>query len=257
MSWEWVIRILEEYWPMFLQGALMTLLISLVATVAGFFIGLIISIIRTIPKPENLFKRIILRIVNFILSAYIEIFRGTPMMVQAMVIYYGLDLALGISIDKLNAALLIVSINTAAYMSEIIRGGILSIDKGQYEAAKAMGMSHFQTMYHIVLPQAIRNILPATGNEFVINIKDTSVLNIIQVTELFFVAKTVAGTYLKYFETFFIISVIYFILTFTVTRILRYFEKKMDGKDNYVIMYANQMQVESPEEMARKASLKD
>ncbi|MEG1172619.1 amino acid ABC transporter permease, partial [Carnobacterium sp.] len=148
----------------------------------------------------------------------------------------------GIDIDRIVAAIFIVSINTGAYMSEIVRGGIVSIDKGQFEAAQAIGMNHIQTMTNVVLPQVFRNILPATGNEFVINIKDTSVLNVISVTELFFQTKSIAGNNFRYFESFFVACVIYFVMTFTVTRILRYVERRLDGPDNY-IMYANQMQV--------------
>ena len=146
------------------------------------------------------------------------------MIVQAMVIYYGSALAFEIDIDRIAAALFIVSINTGAYMSEIVRGGIISVDKGQFEAAQAIGMNHFQTMTNVVLPQVVRNILPATGNEFVINIKDTSVLNVISVSELFFQTKTVAGNNFRYFETFFITCILYFVMTFTITRILRYIE---------------------------------
>jgi len=121
-------------------------------------------------------------------------------------------------------------------MAEIIRGGIDSIDRGQTEAAQAIGMNHVKTMIYVILPQAIRNILPATGNELVVNIKDTSVLNVISVTELFFMSKSAAGTYLRYFEVFFVTSVIYLILTLTVTRLLRLLEKKLDGPDSYTIM---------------------
>ena len=120
-------------------------------------------------------------------------------------------------------------------MAEIVRGGIQSVDPGQREAAQAIGMTHTQTMLHVVLPQAIRNVLPALGNEFVVNIKDTSVLNVISVSELFFISKSAAGTYYKYFEVFFITSVIYFVMTFATTRLLRLLEKKMDGPENYTI----------------------
>ena len=133
------------------------------------------------------------------------------------------------------AGFLIVSINTGAYMAEIVRGGILSIDPGQTEAAHAIGMTHWQTMINIVLPQAVRNILPALGNEFVINIKDTSVLNVISVSELFFTSKSIAGNNFRYFEVFFVTCVIYFVMTFTVTRILRLIERKMDGSSSYTI----------------------
>lgn len=134
-------------------------------------------------------------------------------------------------------------------MAEIVRGGIISIDKGQFEAAHAIGMNHIQTMSNVVLPQVIRNILPATGNEFVINIKDTSVLNVISVTELYFQTKSIAGNNFRYFEAFFVACIIYFIMTFTVTRILRYIERRMDGPESYAM---NQMQVQTAESMLRR-----
>lgn len=251
MSFDWVVKIVSENWQMFLRGAGTTLLVALTGTIIGFVIGLLVGVVRTIPMPEKGVKRYFLKLVNALLFVYIEVFRGTPMIVQAMVIYYGTALAFNLNMDRLFAAILIVSINTGAYMSEIIRGGIVSIDKGQFEAADAIGMKHFQVMTNVILPQAIRNILPATGNEFVINIKDTSVLNVISVTELYFQTKSVAGNNFRYFESFFVACILYFIMTFTVTRILRLIERKLDGPDNY-IMYANQMQVETPEDIARK-----
>lgn len=251
MSFGLIVQIIKTYWPMFIRGAGMTLLISIIGTVIGFIIGLIVGVVRTVPMPERGVKRIVLKIINAILSVYIEIFRGTPMIVQAMVIYYGSAQAFGIDMNRLFAGIFIVSINTGAYMSEIVRGGIVSIDMGQFEAAHAIGMNHIQTMTNVVLPQVIRNILPATGNEFVINIKDTSVLNVISVTELFFQTKSIAGNTFKFFESFFVACVLYFIMTFTVTRILRFIEKRLDGPENY-IMYANQMQVETPEGMLHR-----
>ncbi|WP_134683654.1 amino acid ABC transporter permease [Brevibacillus migulae] len=235
MSLEWIIKIISENWPMFLRGAGMTLLISLIGTILGAAIGLLAGVIRTIPMPERGAKRGILKTINAIFSIYIEFFRGTPMIVQAMVIYYGSALAFGFDMDRLFAAFFVVSINTGAYMAEIVRGGIVSIDKGQFEAAQAIGMNHFQTMWNVVLPQVIRNILPATGNQFVINIKDTSVLNVISVTELYFTTKSISGNNFRYFESFFVACVIYFILTLIVSRLLRYLEKKLDGPDNYTM----------------------
>ncbi|MBM7662196.1 putative lysine transport system permease protein [Bacillus mesophilus] len=236
MSFEWVVKILIENWPMFLRGAGVTLLIALIGTFFGAIIGLLIGVIRTIPLPERGVKRTLLKITNAILSIYIEIFRGTPMIVQAMVIFYGAALAFGLDMDRIVAAILIVSINTGAYMAEFVRGGIVSIDKGQYEAAQAIGMNHFQTMTNVVLPQVIRNIIPATGNQFIINIKDTSVLNVISVTELYFQTKSIAGNNFKYFESFFIASAIYLVLTFTSTVILRYVERRLDGPNNYTMV---------------------
>lgn len=250
-SLEVIMKILNKYWPMFLRGAGATLYISMIGTILGSMIGLLVGIVRTIPIPERGLKKVLLKIINGILSIYVEFFRGTPMIVQAMVIYYGSAQAFGIDLNKTVAAIFIVSINTGAYMSEIVRGGIVSIDKGQFEAAAAIGMNHIQTMFKVILPQVVRNILPATGNEFVINIKDTSVLNVISVTELYFQTNSIVGNNYRYYETFFITCIIYLIMTFTITRILRFIERKIDGPDNY-IMIANQMQVERPEDTVRK-----
>ncbi|MBS4177767.1 amino acid ABC transporter permease [Lederbergia citrea] len=233
MSFEWFINIITNYWPMFLRGAGMTLFISTIGTIVGAIIGLIIGMIHTIPTPERKAKRGILKVIHVILSFYVEFFRGTPMIVQAMVIFYGTALAFGFDMDRTFAALLIVSINTGAYMAEIVRGGIISVDKGQFEASQAIGMNHVQTMMNIVLPQVLRNILPATTNQYIINIKDTSVLNVIGVTELYFQTKSIAGNNYRYFESFFVTCVLYLVMTFTVSLILRYLERRLDGKENY------------------------
>lgn len=238
MSLEWIIRIITDNWAMFLRGAGVTLLIAFVGTVIGAAIGLLAGVIRTIPVPERGPKKVILKVVNILLSIYIEFFRGTPMIVQAMVIYYGSAMAFGFDMNVMVAAFIVVSINTGAYMAEIVRGGIISIDKGQFEAAQAIGMNHVQTMWNVVMPQVIRNILPATGNHFIINIKDTSVLNVISVSELYFLTKSVAGNNFRYFESFFVACMIYFVMTFAVTKILRHFEKKLDGPDSYTMVDA-------------------
>ena len=232
----WVRFLLEQYGPLFLSGVGVTLIVAITGTLAGFLLGLLVAILRTIPtSPKDpAVKRVPLKILSWLLGVYIEVFRGTPMIVQAMVIYYG-GMTVGVRLPVLTAAILIVSVNTGAYMAYIIRGGIISVDKGQKEAAHAIGMTHWQSMIYVVLPQAVRNIMPSIGNEFVVNIKDSSVLNVISVNELFFMSKSAAGTYLRYFEVFFITACIYLVLTFTVTRLLRLLERKMDGKTNYII----------------------
>ena len=232
----WVGFILDKYGTLFLSGVGVTLLVAITGTVIGFVIGLLVAILRTIPVAprDPWYRRVPLKVLSGLLNVYIEVFRGTPMIVQAMVIYYGL-FSVGVQLPLTQAAILIVSINTGAYMAEIVRGGIISIDRGQTEAARSIGMTHWQTMVTVVLPQAVRNIMPSIGNEFVVNIKDSSVLNVISVNELFFMSKSAAGTYLRYFEVFFITACIYLVLTFTVTRLLRLLERKMDGKTNYII----------------------
>ena len=234
--WNEVIGIVTKYWPQLLTGVGYTMLIALVGTAAGFLIGLLTGVIRTAPRPKRAAARWLRKLLSVLITIYIEVFRGTPMMVQAMVIYWGYAfLNGGQTLPLIPAGLFIVSINTGAYMAEIVRGGIISVDKGQLEGAYSVGMTHAQAMGKVVLPQVLRNILPSISNEFVINIKDTSVLNVIGVTELYYMAGVIKRINLQTFQTYTVICVIYFILTFTVTRLLRLAEKKLAGSDNYTI----------------------
>ena len=199
-------------------------------------LGLLTGIVRTAPFSRNGFVRVLHKILNAVIAVYVEIFRGTPMMVQAMVIYWGYAFATGgNTLPLIPSGILIVSVNTGAYMAEIVRGGIISIDKGQFEGAMSIGMTHSQTMFKVIIPQVMRNILPSVSNEFVINIKDTSVLNVIGVTELYYFAGIIKRQSFETFQTYLVVCVLYFILTFTVTRLLRFVERKLDGNDSYVI----------------------
>ena len=231
-----VINIVAKYYPQLLSGVGNTMLIALTGTVAGLVIGLLTGIVRTAPFSRNGFVRALHRILNAVIAVYVEIFRGTPMMVQAMVIYWGYAFATGGStLPLIPSGMLIVSINTGAYMAEIVRGGIISIDKGQFEGAMSIGMTHSQTMFKVIIPQVMRNILPSVSNDFVINIKDTSVLNVIGVTELYYFAGIIKRQSFETFQTYLVVCVLYFILTFTVTRLLRLAERRLDGDDSYVI----------------------
>lgn len=231
-----VINIVAKYYPQLLSGVGNTMLIALTSTVAGLVIGLLTGIIRTAPYSPNALLRTLHKILNAVIAVYVEIFRGTPMMVQAMVIYWGYAFASGGStLPLIPSGIIIVSINTGAYMAEIVRGGIISIDRGQFEGAMSIGMTHSQTMFKVIIPQVIRNILPSVSNEFVINIKDTSVLNVIGVTELYYFAGIIKRQSFQTFQTYLVICVVYFILTFTVTRLLRWAERRLDGSDSYVI----------------------
>ncbi|MDD6927567.1 MAG: amino acid ABC transporter permease [bacterium] len=228
--------IITKYYPDFLKGVGITVLLAITGTLFGLIIGLLIGVFRTLPKAKGKTAGVFQKIADYILVAYIEVFRGTPMMVQAMVIYYGYAaITSGQTLPVIPSAIIIVSINTGAYMAEIVRGGILSIDKGQFEGAEAIGMSHWQMMTKVIIPQVMRNILPSVGNEFVINIKDTSVLSVIYVSELFFMGKNAAADNYLTLETYVVVSVIYLILTLTSTRILRLLEKKLNGKEHYTI----------------------
>ncbi len=232
--WGRVVYLLQQYGPSFLRGAGTTMLIAVISTAVGCLIGFGVGIVQTTPADKaHPGKYILMKLVRFLLDAYVEIFRGTPMMVQAMFIYYGLAQLFNIHLGTMEAALFIVSINTGAYMAETVRGGILSIDPGQTEGAKAIGMTHVQTMNAVILPQALRNIMPQIGNNLIINIKDTCVLSVIGTVELFFATKSVAGAMYTYFEAFTITMVIYFVLTFSCSRLLRLWESRMDGPDSY------------------------
>ena len=175
--WGRIVYILQQYGPSFLKGAGVSMWLALVGTLFGCIIGFVVGIIQTIPEGRNdsFGKRVLIRIIKFIMACYVEFFRGTPMMAQAMFIYFGSSYLFNINMSMWFAAILIVSINTGAYMAETVRGGILSVDPGQTEGAKAIGMTHVQTMTNVILPQALRNIMPQIGNNLIINIKDTCV----------------------------------------------------------------------------------
>lgn len=215
-------NILQNNWQSFARGTGTTLLVSMVATFFGFLIALFVAITRGT------------KVTDIIANIYVTVFRGTPMMVQAMIFYYGtLFLFPGfrwsnLPLGNLLAGIIVVSINTGAYLAETLRSGIQAIDKGQFEAAKALGYTNRQTMMKIILPQAIKNVIPALGNELIVNVKDTSVLNIIQVTELFFVSNGIASTTYQILQTFTITTAIYLTLTIILTAILRVVELKLD-----------------------------
>ncbi|MGN0692939.1 MAG: amino acid ABC transporter permease [Oscillospiraceae bacterium] len=231
---EWIVFLLEKYWKYFLDGTIITLVITLIGTIIGYILGFAIGILKSTPITERdpAPKRALFTGLKWICNAFIEIFRDTPMMVQAMVIYYGLKQN-GVDISPFVAAVLVTFLNTGAYMAETVRGGIMSIDNGQREGAIALGMSHFQTMFCVVLPQVFRNIIPEMGNQFITNIKMTSVLNVIGIAELYFATKTAANTYYRYYEAFLITGIIYFVLCFVFSRLLALLEKKLNAAPSY------------------------
>lgn len=222
--------ILNRYGSSLMLGVRTTLIVSLTGTAFGFLIGLLVGGFRavrldyTASKPARFFKKLF----DIIANIYIGIFRGTPMMVQAVFIYYALLNV--IHWDNMTAAIFVISVNTGAYMSEIIRSGIQAVDPGQTEAARSLGMSNSQTMMSVVLPQAIRNAFPAIGNELIVNIKDSSVLMIISITELMFQSKSIAGSTFHFTETYFIEAMIYLILTTIATLILNYIEGRLNKR---------------------------
>ena len=236
-SLEWMIFLARKYSDMFWEGTKLTLLISIAGTLLGFVVGYLVGIIQDakIHPEDNIFKRFLMRIIKIVASVYVEIFRDTPMIVQAMIIYFGIRMQANIEITPINAGILVTVLNTGEYMAETVRGGIGSIDLGQREGAWAMGMSPMKTMLYIVLPQAFKNIIPEMANTFLTNLKMTSVLNVIAVQELFMAAKTVGGTFYKYFESYLVIAVIYFVLCFVFNKLFIQIEKRMQGKNDYAL----------------------
>lgn len=225
---------------LFLTGIRNTLIVSLIGTIFGLLIGFLLSMIRSIKigEHDSPLKRMIKKGAIGLTNFYIEFVRGTPMMVQAVFLYYSLYKAIGWT--PMTASLIIVSFNTASYMAEILRSGIQSVNKGQTEAALALGMSEMKTFVKIVLPQALRNSFPSIGNEFVVNIKDTSVLNAISLTELYYQGISYAGRTFQFPEAMLVLLIIYFILTFTTTRLLAIVEKRLNmTKKTMVADYVN------------------
>ncbi len=239
-------RLWGRYWDSYLNGVKNTLILAVVATIIGVLIGLVCGILNTIPCAKNapLPKRVLLKVIRFIVRAYVEIFRGTPMVLQAVFIYYGLPYFSNNAMrfeSVWAAAILVVSINTGAYMAESVRGGIISVDPGQTEGAMAIGMNHFQTMVNVILPQAFRNIIPQIGNNFIINIKDTSVMFIISFTEFFAFHRYITGVNNMYFPSAAIEMVGYLTMTLIASFLLRRVEKWMDGSDNYELVSDDQL----------------
>ena len=233
-----------HYSGAYFTGIRNTLILAVAATLAGCLIGLICGILNTIPytKADHPVKRFFLSAIRVLIRIYVEVFRGTPMVLQAVFIYYGLPYFSDGSIAFKGlagiwiAALLVVSINTGAYMAESVRGGIISIDPGQTEGAKAIGMTHVQTMVNVIMPQALRNIIPQIGNNFIINIKDTSVMFVIGFVDFFATHRNIVGVNLLYFPSAVIEMVGYLTLTLLASFGLRWLERKLDGDANYELV---------------------
>ena len=251
-----IITIVTEYATLFLQGIGITLLLAIVGTIAGLLIALLFGYIRvqTIHPYDSKFTKIFKNVINFIVKIYVTVFRGTPMILQAFIFYYGF-LHLGINWSALAAGIFTVSLNTGAYLTEVIRGGIGSVDKGQLEAARALGMSETKAMLLIIYPQALKNSMASIGNELIVNIKDTAVLSTIGIIDLFNATTTITGATYLYLEAYSIgaiiyliltyakiwdapynftsdkkhniVAIIYLILTYTSSKLLMYFEKRI------------------------------
>ncbi|MGL4655834.1 MAG: amino acid ABC transporter permease [Sarcina sp.] len=206
-----------KYKEFFIDGAMYTLFIAAITVVGGTVIGMFLSLLK-------LSKYKILR---FISTTYIEIFRGTPILVQLYIVYLAFPSMLNIRMNPLTAGIIALCLNSGAYVAEIIRAGILAVDKGQMEAARSLGMPEWKAMYLVVIPQAVKNILPALANEFIVIIKESSIASVIGVTELMYNADTVRGNTFRPMESLLVAAAIYFVMTFTLSKTVAYFERRM------------------------------
>ena len=230
-----------KYGHSYISGIENTLILALVGTLIGCLIGFICGILNTIPsgKNDHPLKRFFLGLIRVVIRIYVEVFRGTPMVLQAVFLYYGLPYFTDNAVKFTSvwaAAIVVVSINTGAYMAESVRGGIISVDPGQTEGAKAIGMTHVQTMTSVILPQALRNIMPQIGNNFIINVKDTSVMFIIGFPEFFAAHRAAVGASYLYFPSATVEMAGYLTMTLLASFLLRWAEKKMDGASSYELV---------------------
>lgn len=210
----------EEYMPYFIRGTGFTILLALVGVLFGAVLGSVFAFMK-------LSK---FRIIRWTAAIYIEYVRGTPLLVQIMIVYFG-TAVLDLNVSNLAAGCIALSLNSAAYVAEIIRAGINAVNKGQFEAARSLGMNQFVAMRYIIFPQAVKNILPALGNEFVTVIKESSVVSVIGVAELMFQTGVVQGASFRAFLPYVIVSLIYFVLTFALSRLLGVAERRMRTSD--------------------------
>ena len=234
-------KLWAKYGASYLTGMRNTLILALTATAIGCVIGFLCGVLNTIPcaPGDSPVKKFFLKLIRAIVRIYVEVFRGTPMVLQAVFLYYGLPYFTNGAqrFDNIwAAAILVVSINTGAYLAESVRGGIISVDPGQTEGAKAIGMTHVQTMLNVILPQALRNIMPQIGNNFIINVKDTSVMFIIGFPDFFSAHRAAVGASYLYFPSAAVEMIGYLTMTLIASFLLRWLEKKMDGKGDYELV---------------------
>ncbi|MNI31267.1 Inner membrane amino-acid ABC transporter permease protein YecS [compost metagenome] len=211
-----------EYRSYFLTGVQYTLLLAAIGVLCGFLLGLIIALLRMSSW----------KIVRFFGHAWVEFLRGTPMLVQLLIIHYGFATVLGISFSPIESGAITLTINSSAYLAEIFRAGIEGVDRGQGEAARSLGMSKGMTLRFIIIPQALKSVLPAIGNEFITIIKESSIVSMIGVTEIIFQSGVIVGITYDAMTPYLIAAIMYFILTFTLSRILGVFERKLKTSDH-------------------------
>lgn len=212
---------LDKYSSYYIKGAEITIILALCAVLFGTILGLLLTLIR----------RSKIKPISILATAYVEFVRGTALLVQIYIIYIGLPNLTGLDMSDMAVGIVALSLNSAAYVSEIIRAGIEAVDKGQMEASRSLGMTQGQAMIDIIIPQAFKNILPALGNEFISVIKESSMVSVIGVAELMYNAGIVRGNTALGLEPVIVAAVFYFVITFTLTRCLGFIERRLKASD--------------------------
>jgi polar amino acid transport system permease protein len=215
---------LQKYYGFFIDGTVITLILSFFGVAFGALLGVVFALMK-------LSKNLLLKSFS---TAYIEVVRGTPLLVQLYIVYYGLPRLIGFDFSDITLGVIAISLNSAAYVAEIIRAGILSIDKGQMEAARSLGMSHRMAMTNIIIPQAFKNILPALGNEFIVLIKESAIVSVIGIHDLMYNTDTVRGNTYKPFAPLVVAAAIYFTITFTLSKLLGLLERRLRAGDSSI-----------------------
>ncbi|MBB6218560.1 polar amino acid transport system permease protein [Anaerosolibacter carboniphilus] len=219
-----VMEFIAKYHSFFVTGTAVTLFLSFFGVIFGVVIGVIIALMKL---SKN-------KLISTLAASYIEVVRGTPLLLQLYIVYYGLPRLIGMELPSMALGIIAVSLNSAAYVAEIIRAGILAIDRGQMEAARSLGMTHAMAMRYIIIPQAFKNILPALGNEFIVLIKESAIVSIVGIADLMYKTDTLRGITFKPFLPLVIAAAIYFVITFTLSKLLGIVERRLRAGDSSI-----------------------
>jgi len=222
MAFQFKSEVMWETIPLLTQGIELTIYLTVVGLLFGFIIGVCGGLSRISRNP----------ILRYLSLFYIEVIRGTPMVVQALFLYFGVPLASGIRIDPVTAGIITIAVNSGAYIAEIVRGAIESVDIGQSEAGRSIGLTRMQTMLYIIWPQAFKRMIPPLGNQFIISLKDTSLLTVIGVAELTRQGQEIVAVNFRSFEVYLTIAVVYLCMTMSIAKVLRMYERKLANRSS-------------------------
>lgn len=217
MGFQFQPQVMVHTFPMLMSGVKLTIIITLGGLFFGFIIGAVVGLMKL---SKNAFFRIVA-------NGYVESIRGTPLIVQVMFLYFGVPMAVGVRIPPVTAGIIAIAVNSGAYIAEIVRGAVQSINVGQMEAARSIGLTHFQAMRYIIWPQAFKRMIPPLGNQFIISLKDTSLLVVIGVAELTRVGQEIIAVNFRAFEVWLTVGMVYLMMTLSISKVLRMVENRL------------------------------